>query len=85
LNRNEWGICLAIGSTSLVVALIVKLTPELWVERFKVMNIFDEDKAIDSKLLNKWNGAESSDKFEKTSSGEVMDQDGESDKFETAP
>jgi len=49
------------------------------------MNIFDEDKTIDSGILNKWNGAQSSDKFEKSSAGENVDQDGDSDKFETAP
>uniref|UniRef100_A0A7S3IIW0 Cation-transporting P-type ATPase C-terminal domain-containing protein n=1 Tax=Strombidium inclinatum TaxID=197538 RepID=A0A7S3IIW0_9SPIT len=88
LSRKEWGICLAIGTSSLLVALILKLTPETWVDKFKVMKIFDEDRAVNNKLLNKWNGVDQGgDGFQRKGDDESDNvlEDGKSDQFETAP
>jgi len=33
MNKGEWGACIALGSTNLLVGALLKLTPESWVER----------------------------------------------------
>ena len=90
LTFNEWGVCLGIGASNLLVGFILKLTPDTWVEKFKVMSIFDEDKVVDNKILNKWNGVNtpsSSDNYKTAGEDhpENVIEDGASDKFENAP
>lgn len=55
MNRGEWGACIAVGSTNLLIGAILKLTPESWVNKINTVNVIDEDRAIDNKVLQAWN------------------------------
>lgn len=55
LGRSEWGACVAVGATPLVIALLLKLTPLSWVGRLGRI-LPDEDQATESKLLKTWEG-----------------------------
>jgi len=57
LGRSEWGACVAVGATPLLVALLLKLTPLSWVGRLGGV-LPDEDRAPASKLLTTWQGAD---------------------------
>jgi len=51
MTKGEWGACIAVGSTNLLIGAILKLTPESWVSKIKTENMINEDKAIDNKVL----------------------------------
>lgn len=57
LGRSEWGACVAVGATPLLVAALLKLTPESWVAKTKATSLIDEDKAASSKVLDTWNSS----------------------------
>jgi len=57
LGRSEWGACVAVGATTLLVGLLLKLTPLSWVGRLGGV-LPDEDRAPASKLLATWQGAD---------------------------
>ena len=48
LNRSEWGACITVGATPLLISAILKLTPESWVERINTDKFVNEkEKAED--------------------------------------
>lgn len=53
LDRSEWGCCLAVGATPLLISVILKLTPERWLEKVKLDKLVNEDKVIENKGLLK--------------------------------
>lgn len=55
LSRSEWGACVAVGATPLLISAALKITPVAWVEDTWLANLLpDEDQGTDSKLLNTW-------------------------------
>jgi len=44
LSKSEWGGCIAAGATPLVIAVLLKLTPEAWVEKTRAADLFDENR-----------------------------------------
>lgn len=54
LTRSEWGACIAVGATPLLVSALLKLTPEAWVARIPTNAMVDEDRAVSSKVLSAW-------------------------------
>jgi hypothetical protein len=50
LNRSEWGACITVGASPLLVSAILKLTPEHWVERIKTDRFVDENCMADDPL-----------------------------------
>ena len=55
MDHEEWGACLMLGSTPLLISALLKCTPKAWVDKFKV-KMLDETKAVDdSKLLQTFN------------------------------
>ena len=55
MSKGEWGACIAVGSTNLLIGAILKLTPESWVSKINTQNLIDEDKGVDNKVLQAWN------------------------------
>lgn len=60
LSRSEWGACIAVGATPLLISAALKITPVAWVAGLGGV-LPDEDKDTDSKLLNTWAGASKGD------------------------
>jgi len=56
LRRSEWGACVVVGATPLLVSLLLKLTPIKWVNDLAGA-LPDEDRAPESKILTAWHGA----------------------------
>jgi magnesium-transporting ATPase (P-type) len=57
LGRSEWGACVAVGATPLLISAALKITPVAWVVDSKYAGLLpDEDQGTDSKLLNTWQG-----------------------------
>lgn len=57
LTKKEWGGCLMLGSTPLLIAALLKCTPRRWVDKFKV-GLVDESKAVEETgLLKAFNQA----------------------------
>ena len=57
LTKGEWGACIAVGATTLVVAAALKLTPEAWVARVPTGKMVDEDTEMHTGVVSKWQGA----------------------------
>jgi len=43
LSRGEWGACIAVGATPLLISMMLKLTPTSWLNRFFAWNPINED------------------------------------------
>ena len=54
LTKSEWGGCIAAGATPLLIAVLLKLTPESWVERTKAASMFDENRREEHPALGLW-------------------------------
>mmetsp|Transcript_34802 Transcript_34802/g.53448 ORF Transcript_34802/g.53448 Transcript_34802/m.53448 type:complete len:323 (-) Transcript_34802:68-1036(-) len=81
LSRNEFGAIICVAATVIVIAFLLKLTPEEWVAQIPTSKMVDEDKEVNNKLLSKWKGQENkemSDDFQEAP--ETDEQD-----FTTAP
>jgi magnesium-transporting ATPase (P-type) len=61
LSRSEWGACIAVGATPLLVSAALKITPVAWVAGLGGL-LPDEDKGTESKLLDVWAGGASAAK-----------------------
>lgn len=55
MEKGEWGACIAIGSTTLLIAAILKRTPDSWVSKLRADSLVNEDAACESAVLDKWN------------------------------
>lgn len=55
ISRSEWGACIAVGSTSLIVAALFKFVPTALFD--PLTKVFDEEKEMDSKLTQAYQGA----------------------------
>jgi len=56
ISRTEWGTCMAIGTTPLLIAPLLKLTPEKWLQKMKLDKMVDENRNVDdNKLLKAYN------------------------------
>lgn len=51
LSKNEWGVCVFLGFTAIIVAPLAKLAPESLMDRVPVYKFIDEDKAMDNRVL----------------------------------
>ena len=69
LSKGEWGACIAVGSTNLLVGAILKLTPESWVTKINSKSMIDEDKKVDNKVLQAWNQKDNAFNAEDKSDG----------------
>jgi magnesium-transporting ATPase (P-type) len=57
LQRSEWGSCIAVASTSLPISAIIKLIPDDYLKKLPFINMGDEDKVMNNKLLDNYNKA----------------------------
>lgn len=58
LSRGEWGACIAVGATPLLISMMLKLTPTSWLNRFFAWNPINEDtKQKKSGLLSAYHQA----------------------------
>jgi hypothetical protein len=53
LSKSEWGAHIVIGSTVLLASLMLKLTPEKWVNKIPT-SMINEDAECDNKMLGKY-------------------------------
>lgn len=86
LNRNEWGSCIFVGASALLISAIAKLLPDSLMQRVPVGRLIDEDSVIDNKVLSTWKGGfanSSSDNYHFETENEKLDHS--DDKFESAP
>lgn len=43
MEKGEWGACIVVGSTPLLISFILKWTPVKWVERIPSSRLYNED------------------------------------------
>jgi len=57
LSRTEWGGCMVIGFSPIILAPILKLTPERWLDKLNFKRLVDENKAVDTDkgIMKGWN------------------------------
>jgi len=55
LSKSEWGGCIVLGSTPLLVSFLLKLTPDTLLDRFAKARLFDENMATTNALVSKFN------------------------------
>jgi hypothetical protein len=80
LSKNEWGVCVFLGFTALIVAPLAKLAPDSLLDRVPIQKLIDEDRLMDNKVLRAWNGvAQPSDNYHAL---EDPDDENELDKSE---
>ena len=51
ISRTEWGSCVMIGATPLIIAPLLKLTPESWLKKMKLDKVVDENKSMEGNKL----------------------------------
>lgn len=49
LGQREWGACLMVGATPLLISVLLKCTPERWLE-WRIFNVVDENKEMNNRL-----------------------------------
>lgn len=47
ISKAEWGTCIVIGSSSLLIAFLLKLTPDKLLDKLKMDKLVDENKNMD--------------------------------------
>lgn len=52
MTKGEWGACIMVGSTPLLIAFILKWTPVAWVEKIPSSRLINEDYKLDNKVLS---------------------------------
>jgi hypothetical protein len=55
--QSEWGACVAVGATPLLISALLKLLPVSVTEKLNASKFVDEDHAAKSKLLDKYESA----------------------------
>ena len=56
LTKSEWGACIVAGASPLLISIILKLTPQSWVDMVPTSKFINEDQSPkDNKVLNAWN------------------------------
>jgi hypothetical protein len=57
LNKREWGACLMVGATPLIVSVLLKCCKESWLEKFRggPCRLVDERKAMNNALVEGYN------------------------------
>uniref|UniRef100_A0A7S3CL09 Cation-transporting P-type ATPase C-terminal domain-containing protein n=1 Tax=Strombidium rassoulzadegani TaxID=1082188 RepID=A0A7S3CL09_9SPIT len=91
MDRNEWGACIFMGSTVLLVSAIGHILPDSLFEKIPVEKFINEDDIMDNKVLKVWKNEQSSDsdKYQKELEEDPKDDakslDHSGDKFEQAP
>jgi magnesium-transporting ATPase (P-type) len=58
LSRGEWGACLVIGATPLLVGLVLKLTSTSWPHRITCGRLPNEDDAVNHAALKAWSATQ---------------------------
>lgn len=51
LTRSEWGSCIVVGTSALLISFMVKCTPEKWVEGVDASRFINEDKEVNNRVL----------------------------------
>lgn len=54
LGKSEWGACMAVGTTPILISALLKLTPERWVSKIPLGNILDEDTVAGPTMMDKY-------------------------------
>jgi hypothetical protein len=58
LTRSDWGGTLVIGITTWAIAILLKLTPEKWLEKVKVDKLINENRVSSNDgILKAYNSA----------------------------
>jgi len=57
LSKKEWGACLMLGSTALLMSALLKCTPRKWVEKFKVKLVDETREVEETGMLKAFNQA----------------------------
>jgi len=83
LTRSEWGACIAVGATPLLISALLKLTPEAWVARVPTGALVDEDRAVSNKVLTTWQGGGKGQKDAEpgADAGSAPEDKGDNDQF----
>jgi hypothetical protein len=55
LDKGEWGACLVVGSTPLLISVLLKLTPGSWVDRIPTDNLANENARKKSIVVDSFN------------------------------
>lgn len=53
LTKSEWGGCIVIGASPLLISVLLKLTPEKWLTKVNVNRLVDENKVVENKGILK--------------------------------
>jgi len=58
LTRGEWGACLVVAATPLLVGCILKLTPDTWPQKITCGRLPNEDEPVKHAALAAWNATQ---------------------------
>lgn len=58
LSKQDWGSIVVVAFTVILVAFLLKLTPESWIAKIPTSKMVDEDRAVNNKVLNMWQGGD---------------------------
>lgn len=80
LEKGEWGACLVVGSTPLLISVLLKLTPGHWVDRIPTEKLANENSRKKSVIVDGFNAIQGQPKPVKEEvSVEVMETKDERD------
>lgn len=51
LETSEWGGCIVIGATPLLISVLLKLSPESWLAKIKIDKLVNEDKDMSGNAI----------------------------------
>lgn len=72
ISKSEWGSCILIGASPLLIALILKKTPEHWVERIPIGSLVDENKETDNRVLNMYKAVSQAQRDPNTAEADLL-------------
>jgi len=87
MNRSQWGACIAVGSSPLIISAILKLTPDIWVKKLGTV-LLNEDEEVNNQLLSGWKSTQAGpdSKENVTTYNELASEKSEeADEFAQAP
>jgi magnesium-transporting ATPase (P-type) len=56
MERSEWGSCIAVGSTTLLISALIKVIPETWIRKLPLIEKGDklEDTPVKNRFMDKF-------------------------------
>ena len=60
MKKGQWGACIMVGASPLLISFLLKLTPVAWVDKIPSSKLVNEDAKVDNRVLNVYKKATAS-------------------------